>query len=123
METRKIIQNYYDAMAKKVGWENMVTDDITFKGTGMQFWKGKDVFVENTRKFLMIVKKSTVKKIIAEGTSACVLTNYLLALPTGDTLSSDVAEIVGVRNGKVSSFEIYFDTVAFNEFMAKMPKQ
>jgi ketosteroid isomerase-like protein len=42
-----------------------------------------------------------------------VLTHYELKHPNGNIFSSDVAEIFTVKNGKITSFEIYFDTAPF----------
>jgi ketosteroid isomerase-like protein len=39
--------------------------------------------------------------------------------PRGDTALCDVAEVLSVRDGKIASDAIFFDTAAFREFMAK----
>jgi ketosteroid isomerase-like protein len=65
------------------------------------------------------VKASQVKEMIVEGEKACVIVHYELLSPKGNHASSDVAEILRVKNGKIESSTIYFDTVAFNNFMAK----
>jgi ketosteroid isomerase-like protein len=54
-----------------------------------------------------------------EGEKACVIVHYELLSPKGNRASSDVAEILRVKDGKIYSSTIYFDTVAFNNFMAQ----
>jgi ketosteroid isomerase-like protein len=39
--------------------------------------------------------------------------SYELQPPVGPAFSSDVAEIFGVQDGKITSFEIYFDSAPF----------
>ena len=48
-----------------------------------------------------------------DGEKACALTHYELQPPGGNAFSSDVAEIFTVRNGKIDSFDIYFDSTPF----------
>ena len=51
--------------------------------------------------------------MIVEGTRACALTRYRLQRPGGPAFDSDVAEVFGVRDGKISSLDIYFDSAPF----------
>ena len=44
---------------------------------------------------------------------ACALTRYQLQPPAGPVFGSDVAEVFGVRDGKISSLDIYFDSSPF----------
>ena len=54
-----------------------------------------------------------------EGEKACVIVHYELMSPKGNSASSDVAEILVVKDGKIGSSTIYFDTAAFANFMAQ----
>jgi ketosteroid isomerase-like protein len=47
-----------------------------------------------------------------EGPKACALTRYQLQGPA-DVFQSDVAEIFTVRDGKIDSLGIYFDSAPF----------
>lgn len=84
--------------------------------------KGKEPFIAMTGQFKQLVKSAKVKSIIVEGENASALTNYELSLPTGEMMNLDVAETISVKGQKIDSFEINFDTVKFNEFIAKMPQ-
>ena len=48
-----------------------------------------------------------------EGDKVCALTRYELQPPKGNTFNSDVAEIFTVKDGKIVSLAIYFDTAPF----------
>lgn len=54
-----------------------------------------------------------VRNLLIDQNKACALTQYELQPPTGNVFSSDVAEIFSVTNGKIASFDIYFDTAPF----------
>jgi len=51
-----------------------------------------------------------VRSLIVDGATACALTRYELQPPRGAAFQSDVAEIFTVRDGKIDTFGIYFDT-------------
>jgi ketosteroid isomerase-like protein len=51
--------------------------------------------------------------LLIEGEKACALNRYELRSSKGGTFSSDAAEIFAVRNGKIVSFAIYFDSSPF----------
>ena len=118
--TKEIVKNFYDAKSRKSGWQSMVTDRVTFKGTGMPSTEGKEALIEITEDLLTRLKSAEMKRIIVEGDTALVLNNYHLESPKGNSLILETAEIVGVKNGKMDSFDVYFDTAAFQSFIAKL---
>ena len=117
--TREILEGYYDGIKQKDGWQDFVSDDILFDGTGVKATGGKDAFVEGNRQFLRAVRASHVKEMIVDDEKACALVHYDLMSPKGNTASSDVAEILTIKEGRIVSATIFFDTVAFNNFMAQ----
>jgi len=54
-----------------------------------------------------------VKDLLIDGHKACALTRYQLQPPAGPAFSSDVAEVFEVRDGKINSLDIYFDSSPF----------
>ena len=117
--TLETIKGYYDSIRRKSGWQAFVSEDIEFGGTGVKTTKGKDAFIEGNNQFLRAVKTSQVKEMIVEGEKACVIMHYELLSHKGNRASSDVAEILAVKDGKINSSTIFFDTEAFNSFMAQ----
>lgn len=117
--TKDVVLEYFDSFAKNSGWENLLTNDISFHSPTGEV-KGKDAFVEMTNKFKQGVVSASVKSIITEGDKASALTRYQMAIPTGDKLDLDVSEIIHVKGQKIHSFEIYFDTAKMNEFISKI---
>lgn len=117
--TKEIVKAFYEAKAKKIGWQEFVSEDVSFKGTGMPSLQGKKLLIEITDDLLTRLQSSEMKTIFGEGNATCVLNNYHLQLQNGERFILETAEIVGVKNGKINSFDVYFDTVAFTNFMAK----
>jgi ketosteroid isomerase-like protein len=112
------VENYYKGVAKKDGWQSLIADDIAFTRPGSST-KGKDAYVEATTRFLRMVNTSSVKELIIEDNKIFALVHYELLSPKGNRASSDVAELLTVKDGKISTFTIFFDTAAFREFMAQ----
>ena len=54
-----------------------------------------------------------VRDLLVGGEKVCALTRYELQPPQGSAFQSDVAEVFGVRDGKIVSFDIYFDSAPF----------
>ena len=98
----------------------MFSDEVTFKGTGMPSLKGKQPVIEITNDLLTRLESYEMKNIFQDGDTATVLNNYHLISPKGDRFILETAEIVGVKDGKIDSFDVYFDTAAFQSFMAKL---
>ena len=54
-----------------------------------------------------------VEELIVEGQKACALTHYDLQPPGDSSFVSDVAEVFAVQDGKISLYDIYFDSWPF----------
>jgi ketosteroid isomerase-like protein len=54
-----------------------------------------------------------VRSVIVDGDHACALTQYDLQPPVGPLFQSHVAEVFDVRGGKITAFDIYFDSSPF----------
>jgi ketosteroid isomerase-like protein len=60
-----------------------------------------------------MIKSVEVKDILVDGARACVLTRYEIQVPGRPTFESHVAELFEVRDGKIQSLDIYFDSSPF----------
>jgi ketosteroid isomerase-like protein len=74
---------------------------------------GKEAYLEATRRFYSTIVSFQVKELLLGGERACALTRYELQPPGGAPFASDVAELFTVKNGKIDSFAIYFDTAPY----------
>ena len=74
---------------------------------------GKGAYLEATKRFFSMITAVEVKDLIVDGDRACALTRYQLQPPGGPAFDSHVAEVFKVRDGKIASLEIYFDSAPF----------
>jgi ketosteroid isomerase-like protein len=55
--------------------------------------------------------------MIVENEDACAIVEYDYLNPKGEKLSQDVAEVWQVKNDRLTRLTIYFDLVAYRNFM------
>ncbi len=115
-ETKEILKKYYEGLSKKGDWHSMLSEEILLTGTIAKESKGKELFVNNN--FFKMVKSLKIKQMIVENKNACALISYDLTSPKGNSFSSEVAEIWKIKDGKLASLAIYFDTAAFQKSIA-----
>jgi len=115
MTTREAVQGYFSCLKQKKGWESFLSDDMTFTSfvSPIRRVRGKAAFLEGTKRFYSMIATIEVKDLIVEGQKACALTHYELQPPGGRAFDSDVAEVFAVREGRINSFDIYFDSLPF----------
>ena len=115
MTTRETIQAYLESLKQKNGWEAFLADDMTFASftTPIKRVTGKAAYLEATKRFYSMITALEVKGLLVDADKACVLTQYVLQPPGGAAFESHVAELFEVRDGKISSFYIYFDSAPF----------
>lgn len=118
VSTKTTVENYYSGIAKKDGWQLLISNDIAFVGPGSNT-RGKDAYVEATSRFLRVVSGCSVKELVIERDKAFAIVRYDLLSPKGNTARSEVAELLTIADDKITSSTIFFDTAAFRDFMAK----
>jgi uncharacterized protein YndB with AHSA1/START domain/ketosteroid isomerase-like protein len=115
MATRETIQSYFSSLKQKKGWESFLADDLIFTSftNPIKRVTGREAYLESTRRFYSMIAAVEVRELIFDGDKACALTHYELRPPKGTEFSTDVAEVFTVRDGKIDSFAIYFDSAPF----------
>jgi hypothetical protein len=116
MATSDIIERYFDCLSKNTGWEAFLSDGMVFTSytSPIKQVTGRDTYLESTRGFYSMIGTVQVRDLIVDGDRACAFTHYELRPPSGDTFGSDVAELFTVKNDKIDSFSIYFDSAPFS---------
>jgi ketosteroid isomerase-like protein len=115
MSAKSTIEDYFGAVKEKKDWASYLSDDIAFTSytSPVKRLTGKAVYLESTKRFYSMIRAAEVRGLIVEGDRACALTRYELQPPEGPPFESDVAEVFRVRDGRISSFDIYFDSAPF----------
>jgi ketosteroid isomerase-like protein len=116
MTTKELLEIYYKGFAQKKDWDSVISDDFMFVGGDMinpNKTFSKPAYVEVIKRFSQLFTAMRVKEMIVEVDSACVIGNYDYVFPNGKSINGDVAEIWKVKNGKLDSLTIFFDTLTF----------
>jgi ketosteroid isomerase-like protein len=115
MSTRSIIDEYFHRLAQKSDWSACLADDMVFTSftTPNKRVDGRAAYLESTKRFYSTIVAVKVKDLVVDGAKACALTHYDLQAPGLPAFSTDVAEVFQVRDGKIASFDIYFDSAPF----------
>lgn len=122
METKELLEAYYKGLAQKNGWESVIADDFKFIGGDMTKREpvvGKQAYIEILQRFGRLFNNMRVKEMYIQDDSAFVLANYDYVFPNGKAVNGDVAELWKAENGKLAELTIYFDTLSFQQLLAK----
>ncbi len=115
MATEEVVRDYLAALGRKQGWEAFLAEDLVFTShasPGRQV-SGKEAYLAATRRFFSMISAVEIRDMIVEGAKACALTSYELQPPGGRAFRSEVAEVFGVREGRIASLDIYFDSAPY----------
>ncbi len=114
--TKHLLDNYYEGFAAKANWEDTIADDFQYVGGDMTNTKpvvGKQAYVEIIKRFSQRFQSMRVKQMIIEGDKSSVIGNYDFQFPNGQKINGNVSENWTVKNGKLQSLTLYFDTLTF----------
>jgi len=101
---------------EKTDWVSYLDENVVFISatSPLKQVNGKEAALPGLRRFYSLISAMQVRELIVEADRVCALTRYTLQPPGGRaTFQSDVAEIFTVRNDKITSFAIYFDTAPY----------
>ena len=119
MTPKDIILKYFECLNKKEGWDSLLSDDLSFTSP-TQHLCGKAAYIQDNKDFFNMVTSIEVKDLIVDGNKVCAITSYEIQFPKGTVYKDNgVAEIFSVKNNKIISLAIYFDTAAYITFRDK----
>jgi len=115
MTAKSAVEGYFTALERKQDWPAYLSDGLVFTSFASpnKIVHGKAAYLEATKRFYGMIKRFEIRDLIADEDKVCALTRYELQPPVGPAFQSDVAEVFGVRDGKIQSFDIYFDSSPF----------
>ncbi|MFH0737349.1 MAG: nuclear transport factor 2 family protein [Candidatus Micrarchaeota archaeon] len=114
-QTKELLGKYYETLSAKARCDGLLSEGFLLTGTVEKEARGREAYSDNL--FLRYVKSLKVKTMIIEGERACAQVHYELASPKGDRFSCDAAEVWTIKEGKLGSLAMYFDTAAYQKFM------
>ena len=125
MTTKEILDFYYKGFAEKANWESVIADDFEYIGGDMTNSNpifGKQAYIEVIKRFSRVFERMCVKEMIIQEDKACVVGNYNFQFPNGQKINGNVSEHWRIKNGKLQSLRIYFDTLTFANNTQKKKK-
>lgn len=114
--TKQLLETYYKGFAAKANWEDTIADDFQYVGGDMNNTVpvvGKQAYIEIIKRFSQRFHAMSVSQMIIEGDKASVIGNYDFQFPNGKKINGNVSENWTIRNGKLQSLTLYFDTLTF----------
>lgn len=122
MTSQQLLERYYRGFAKKAGWEEVISEDFRFIGGNMTEQTpvvGKAAYIQVIARFSQLFTAMRVQDMFVHDQSAFVLANYDYRFPNGTEINGNVAEYWQIKNGKLDSLTILFDTASFALFTKK----
>jgi ketosteroid isomerase-like protein len=116
MTTKELLDFYYKGFAEKANWECVLAEDFQYIGGDMTNTApivGRQGYVEVIKRFSRVFESMSVTEMIIQGDRACVIGNYNFHFPNGKKINGNVAELWTVKNERLQSLRIYFDTLTF----------
>jgi ketosteroid isomerase-like protein len=114
--TKQLLDSYYKGFAVKSNWEDTIADDFQYVGGDMTNTHpvvGKQAYIEIIKRFSQRFESMRVKQMMIDGDKASVISNYDFQFPNGQKINGNVSENWTVKNGKLQSLALYFDTLTF----------
>ena len=114
--TKQLLETYYKGFAEKSGWEHTIADDFQYIGGDMNNTQpvvGKQAYIEIIKRFSQRFESMRVEKMIIDGNNASVIGNYDFQFPNGRRINGNVSELWTIKNDKLQSLTLYFDTLTF----------
>ena len=115
MTTKETLTSYFDYLKQRKGWDSLLAEDMVFTSftSPIKEVRGKEAYLQSTKRFFSMVTAVEVRDLVIEGEKACALTRYELRPPVGSPFRCDVAEVFTVKDGRITSLAIYFDSAPF----------
>jgi hypothetical protein len=114
--TKQLLEQYYKGFAQKSDWESTIADDFQYVGGDMNNLQpivGKQAYIDIIKRFSQRFESMRVKQMIIDGENASVIGNYDFQFPNGFKINGNVSENWTVKNGKLQSLTLFFDTLTF----------
>jgi ketosteroid isomerase-like protein len=115
-QTKQLLETYYKGFAEKYNWEHTLADNFQYASgdmTNTTAVVGKQAYIAIIKRFSQRFEAMRVQQMIVEGDKASVIGNYDFVFPNGTKINGNVAELWTVKDGKLNSLTLYFDTLTF----------
>lgn len=117
MNTKQLVQLYFQKVHDKSDWSSLIADDMRFVNLSTET-HGKEAYIIAATRFFQMAENVEVKNLVVEGDTACAWVHYFLRHKNGKTYDCLVSELLEVKNDKITSSCLQFDSLALKAFTA-----
>jgi len=117
VDTKALLDGYYNGLQEGGGWQDLLDRDFRFIGGDMtkpEPMVGKEAYVAVLARFSRLFTAVRVDRMFVSENEAAVLATYSYRFPSGTSLPGSVAEFWKIENGKLKELTIFFDTLTFS---------
>lgn len=119
MTTKETVERYLGAIHDG-GWEAYIADDFVFVSNNFDtVLHGKEAYLKDAGSFFVLTTRAEIRQMVANDDKAAVAVRYTVRNAKGDTGVCDVAELLTVKDGTLTSSSIFFDTKPIDAFLAQ----
>lgn len=117
MSTESLLGQYYANLKNPESLSGLLADDFRFVGGDMtkpDALVGRDAYVAVLRRLSTRFTQAKVERMFVDRDHAAVVARYDWTFPKTGVVPGSVAEIWTVRNERLQSLTIFFDTLSFD---------
>ena len=105
-----VVRRFYEATSKRRvdALAGLVSEDVTFDGPLMHA-RGAREYIAMNEQLLPFHRDTTMLRQFENGAAVCSIYELTMATPSGDELTTTMADWIEVAEGRVAAQRIYFD--------------
>ncbi len=112
-QPKKVFESFRESMLGNTSnWKNLISDNISLIGPLAQI-KGKEKFIEINEPFFASIKGGEVYQILESGNYIITQVSTAVEMPSGKIITLNVCEWYEIKENKIESLRVYFDTAEF----------
>ena len=115
-KARDIVDRFYETTDRHDadGIAPLLAEGMTFHGP-LAVTEGPDAYVELNRQLLGFHAATRMREQFEDGDRVCSIYEMDLNTPAGDSITVEMADVITVTRGKISSQRIYYDPRSFEK--------
>lgn len=113
--TLEVFQSFGEGMMSGTDiWKDYLADDIRFIGPVDQV-EGKEAFIALNESFMPMMRGSNLHQVIEKDNWVITQVEFQVAMPSGNTITLDMAEWYEIKDGKIQSIKVFYDAEEFRK--------
>ena len=112
-QPKQVFEAFRESMlANTDNWKNLISENVSLIGPLAQV-KGKEKFIEINEPFFASIRGSEIYQILENGNYIITQISTNVEVPSGKIITLNVCEWYEIKENKIDSLKVYFDTAEF----------